>query len=150
MKIKEIDKFLLESDTKLKGTDINVWTLKGLVPDNTNNYTYDYLGIMTFPNNELPQDDVLLELCQYKANEEMPYKYDFEGFKKYIKGWSLTLDVFTVTEASTIWGKDESTIRSLIKSGKLTFGVDYKKSGRITLITRNAMEKIYGKAINEK
>lgn len=53
-------------------------------------------------------------------------------------------EVMTVTEASEIWGKSEGTIRASIKAGKFILGVDYRKAGRITLITKEAMQRIYG------
>ena len=53
-------------------------------------------------------------------------------------------EVMTVNEAAEIWGKAESTIRLAINSKKFIPGVDYRKAGRITLITRDAMKRIYG------
>lgn len=54
-------------------------------------------------------------------------------------------NVFNTTEAAILWGKDESTIRKAIQNGKFEQWSDYRKSGRITLITRRAMERVYGK-----
>lgn len=51
--------------------------------------------------------------------------------------------VFTLTEASIIWGKDESTIRKSLK--KFHEFSEYRKSGRITLISKDAMLRVYGK-----
>lgn len=40
----------------------------------------NYLGIITFLDNKLPEDDeTLFQCCQWKANEEMPWKYEFYG-----------------------------------------------------------------------
>ena len=58
-----------------------------------------------------------------------------------------TLDinnVMTVTEASERWGITEGTIRAAIKAKKFIVGIDYRKSGRITLISVNSMERVYG------
>ena len=54
-------------------------------------------------------------------------------------------NIMTVSEAAEIWGKTEGAIRAAIKSKKLIAGVDYRKAKGITLITKNAMENIYGK-----
>lgn len=54
-------------------------------------------------------------------------------------------EVTTANKAAEMWGISEGTIRSAIKSKKLIPGVDYTKAGRITLITLEAMERVYGK-----
>lgn len=54
-------------------------------------------------------------------------------------------NIMTVSEAAEIWGKTEGAIRATIKSKKLIAGVDYRKAKGTTLITKNAMENIYGK-----
>ena len=54
-------------------------------------------------------------------------------------------EVMIVNEAAEIWGKTEGAIRAAIKSKKFIPGVDYRKAGRITLITRESMERVYGK-----
>lgn len=50
--------------------------------------------------------------------------------------------VFTLTEAAAIWGKDESTIRRAL--GKFNQFTEYRKAGRITLIDKDAMIRVYG------
>lgn len=52
-------------------------------------------------------------------------------------------EVMTVTEAAEMWGRSEGTIRAAIKSGKFIPGVDFRKAGRITLITKEAMQREY-------
>lgn len=52
--------------------------------------------------------------------------------------------VMTVNEAAAKWGIAESNIRYSINARKFIPGVDYRKAGRITLITREAMIKLYG------
>ena len=64
-------------------------------------------------------------------------------------------DVMTFKEASEIWGLGDSTLRSTIRTNKLTEGIDYWKSGAVWLITKKAMIKVYGlteemKKINTK
>lgn len=54
-------------------------------------------------------------------------------------------EVMTVSEAAVLWGKSEGTIRAAIKAKKFIVGVDYRKAGGTTLITREAMERVYGK-----
>lgn len=54
-------------------------------------------------------------------------------------------EVMTVSEAAALWGKSEGAIRAAIKAKKFIVGVDYRKAGGTTLITREAMERVYGK-----
>lgn len=54
-------------------------------------------------------------------------------------------EVMTVSEAADIWGKTEGAIRAAIKAKKFIVGVDYRKAKGTTLITKEAMERIYGK-----
>lgn len=54
-------------------------------------------------------------------------------------------NIMTVSEAAEVWGKTEGAIRAAIKAKKLIVGVDYRKAKGTTLITKDAMEKIYGK-----
>ena len=56
----------------------------------------------------------------------------------------------TVNEAAEMWGKTEGAVRAAIKAKKFILGVDYRKAGRITLITKEAMEKVYGKLENKQ
>lgn len=53
-------------------------------------------------------------------------------------------DVYTFAEASQKWKLGESTLRSTVKSNRLVEGKDYKKSGKVWLITKEAMKKLYG------
>lgn len=53
-------------------------------------------------------------------------------------------NVMTTTEAALKWGLSESTVRKAIQKNKFKFGQEYRKSGRITLITKDAMERVYG------
>ena len=58
---------------------------------------------------------------------------------------TLLFDIMTVTEAAEEWGITEGAIRKAISSKRFIAGIDYRKAGRITLITREAMERVYGK-----
>ena len=53
-------------------------------------------------------------------------------------------NVMTVSEAAEIWGITEGAIRKAIKSNKFIPSIDYRKAGRITLICRDAMIRVYG------
>ena len=53
-------------------------------------------------------------------------------------------NVLTAQEAAIKWGITEAAIRKAISSKRLIVGIDYRKSGRITLISRKAMERLYG------
>lgn len=53
-------------------------------------------------------------------------------------------NVMTVNEAAEKWGITEGAIRASIKAKKFILGVDYRKAGRITLITKESMTKVYG------
>ena len=52
--------------------------------------------------------------------------------------------VFTFSEAAELWSIDSSTLRHRVTSEKLLEGIDYKKSGKVWLITKSAMERLYG------
>ena len=53
-------------------------------------------------------------------------------------------NIMTVSEAAGIWGITEGAIRKAIKSRKFIPSIDYRKAGRITLICREAMMRVYG------
>ena len=53
-------------------------------------------------------------------------------------------EVLTFSEAGELWGIDPSALRHRVTSEKLVEGVDFRKSGKVWLITRSAMERLYG------
>ena len=57
--------------------------------------------------------------------------------------------VLTFAEASHRWGLNDSTLRKLVNTNKLQENIDYRKSGKVWLITEEAMFKIYGEPIRE-
>lgn len=75
--------------------------------------------------------DVRYNMCENKYFR-LPAMFKFE-------------DILTLSEAAEFCGKTEGAIRSSIKSGKLIEGKDWRKAGRITLITKKSIEKLYGK-----
>lgn len=67
-----------------------------------------------------------------------------------MKKKNVIYEVMTVNEAAHIWGKSEGTIRAAIRTNKFKADIDYRKAGRITLITKEAMKRVYGNIeINE-
>lgn len=63
---------------------------------------------------------------------------------------SILKEVMTFAEASEMWGLGESTLRSTVKTDKLIENIDYKKSGKVWLITKDAMVRIYGTPLQNK
>lgn len=60
-------------------------------------------------------------------------------------GTTFEIDnIMTVNEAAKMWGITEGAIRAAIKSRKFIPCIDFRKAGRITLITYEAMERVYG------
>ena len=57
---------------------------------------------------------------------------------------NILSEVLTATEAAAAWNLTEGAIRAAIKSNKFMLGTEYRKAGRITLITREAMTRVYG------
>lgn len=57
---------------------------------------------------------------------------------------SILCDVMTFAEASEKWALGESTLRSAIKTDRFKEGLDYKKSGKVWIITKDAMSRVYG------
>lgn len=53
-------------------------------------------------------------------------------------------EVMAFSEASEIWGLGESTLRSTVRTDKLQEGIDYRKSGKVWLIAKDAMIRVYG------
>lgn len=57
---------------------------------------------------------------------------------------NLLFDIMTVTEAAEQYYITEGAIRNAISNKKFIVGIDYRKAGRITLISRESMERVYG------
>lgn len=68
----------------------------------------------------------------------------YEDIHLKVSSSELLENVMTFTEASKKWGLNDSTLRKLVATEKLEEGIDYRKSGNTWLITREAMEKVYG------
>lgn len=55
-------------------------------------------------------------------------------------------EVYTFAEASELWGLSESTLRRAQHSGRFKEG-ETKKSGGTWIVTRAAMERLYGEKL---
>ena len=53
-------------------------------------------------------------------------------------------NLLALSDATRLWGLNESTLRKAISYGKLINGVDVMKFGKQWVITRSAMEREYG------
>ena len=61
-----------------------------------------------------------------------PYRSDFDG-------------LLALSDAATLWGLHESTLRKAVTYGRLVPGTDILKFGKQWVVTRAAMEREYGK-----
>jgi hypothetical protein len=52
--------------------------------------------------------------------------------------------IMTFAEATEKWGLADSTLRKLATTDKIKEGIDYRKSGKVWIITEDAMQRIYG------
>ncbi len=57
-------------------------------------------------------------------------------------------DLIALSDATDLWGLNESTLRKAISYGKLVNGVDVCKFGKQWVISRSAMEREYGNALS--
>jgi hypothetical protein len=53
-------------------------------------------------------------------------------------------DILTLQEAGELWNKDDSTLRRVIAGPQFVENTDYRKSGKVYLVRRAAMERVYG------
>lgn len=86
----------------------------------------------------------LLEYAEFMSKEEI-----LEALNNHIncgcnEPVQLLTEVYTFAEATMRWGLADSTLRKLVTTDKLVEGIDYRKSGKVWLISENAMIKIYG------
>lgn len=72
------------------------------------------------------------------------------GYDRYSFYWGydvekmLQREYITFSEASNLWNLSDATLRMAVSRGKFKEDVDYRKSGKVWLITKEAMTKIYG------
>jgi hypothetical protein len=55
--------------------------------------------------------------------------------------------LMSFSDASELWGLSESTLRKAISYGKIIPGVDARKYGKQWVITRESMEREYGRPV---
>ena len=53
-------------------------------------------------------------------------------------------DLLAFSDATSLWGLSESTLRKAVSYKKLVEGVDAQKFGKQRIVTRSAMEREYG------
>jgi hypothetical protein len=54
-------------------------------------------------------------------------------------------EVYTMQEIAQLYGLSEGSLRYNIRTGKFQEDKDFRRSGRIILILKSAMEREYGK-----
>ena len=62
-----------------------------------------------------------------------------------LEGNPCVFDVVTAEEGARLVGVTEGAIRKAMASGRLKLGCDYRKSGRITLISKDSLLKAFKK-----
>ncbi len=79
------------------------------------------------------------------------YNLTFTGYinKLVIDGEGVLFEILTIGEAAQIWGINENNIRKDIKKTKFKFGIDFRKAGKIILIEKKAMIRVYGEPKNK-
>ena len=58
------------------------------------------------------------------------------------KAMNVLEEVYTLTEAADKLGITEGAVRYYIRKSMLIKGIDYRKSGRVTLILKESLNKI--------
>jgi len=59
-------------------------------------------------------------------------------------------NLMAFSDATELWGLNESTLRKAISYGKLVNGVDVCKYGKQWVVSINSMKREYGDPLNEK
>jgi hypothetical protein len=62
---------------------------------------------------------------------------------------SVLKEIMTFAEATEKWGLGESTLRMAVNGKSLVESQDYRKSGKVWIITKDAMIRIYGEPLQE-
>lgn len=71
------------------------------------------------------------------------YKYTVSCYNLNMEN-SLFTNLISLKDASMIWKIDDSVLRRAISSKKFVENVDVKKFGKQWVVTRQAMERVYG------
>lgn len=116
----------IEKDYYKNGIKLNLETLKSII----NKYNLKIAN----------EDDHYMRTHYEKSRTNFNGRHS-EGIKVYDNNIN---EIMTFAEATEKWGLADSTLRKLVKTDKIKENVDYRKSGKVWLITKSAMEKIYG------
>ena len=54
-------------------------------------------------------------------------------------------EVMTMQESAQYIGITEGAVRNAIRNGRLKDGIDYKRSGRIIIVLKSAVEREWGR-----
>lgn len=76
-------------------------------------------------------------------NDEIDFSCDELG-ENGVKQETPFDDLMSFSDASELWGLNESTLRKAVSYGKIVSGVDARKFGKQWIVTREAMEREYG------
>jgi len=123
-------------DDKMKDdypVDINIRTIEHDYWFNCIKYHEMFKLILKEYNNDLEEweKNYLYDLKQKFLNED--------------KRYSVLDTIYTFTEAAEKWGlSDGSVLRNAVRRGVFKAG-EYRQSGSTWLITKSAMERVYGK-----
>ena len=126
-------------DEKVEGdyaVDIYIRTLEADYWFNQTKYLKMFKFMLKEYNNDLEkwEEEVLYELKQKYLQDSKPV--------------SVLDEIYTFTEAAEKWGlSDGSVLRNAVRRGVFKAG-EYRQSGSTWLITRSAMERVYGKLEN--
>ena len=68
------------------------------------------------------------------------------------KNMNVIDEVLTFAEAETIYGLAQGTLRKYLhqtpkEKQRIKEGIDYRKSGKVWIVTRESMQRIYSKRI---
>ncbi|MCR1871523.1 helix-turn-helix domain-containing protein [Longicatena caecimuris] len=109
---------------------------------------------LNYINSDDEEDFVILS-CNFNILEKDPEGYEDEIDDYNINNVTISIDEFELleledvldlSEASQKYGININTLKSACQKGLngLIEGIDYKKSGRVWLITKNAIKKVWG------
>lgn len=58
-------------------------------------------------------------------------------------------DLFSLSDAARMWGKEESTLRRVFHGPRFHYGLDVKKFGKQWVVRGDAMRRVYGEPIEK-
>lgn len=102
-------------------------------------------NIVSRYNLNITKDEIYYHRYYSKSRTNF-YGKDTKGINVYDKNINK---IMTFSEATSRWNLADSTLRKLVTTDKIKENVDYRKSGKVWLITEEAMIKIYGEPQSE-